>query len=102
VKNLHKVAYWILFDFRASVGMWLLSRALDWMPRSFSLSEGVARGVVEQTEYDRYAGYTTICGASPWPFERWREERKYLRAVRARPCKVRDTSHIYTLRETAL
>lgn len=87
MKNLIKSASWIVFDFRTLVGMRLLRWALAWMPRSFSLREGIARGIAEQEGYDRYCGYTLLCGAEPWPFDKWREVWRTMR-VRAEPKKL--------------
>lgn len=102
MKNLHKAAFWILFDFRTWIGMALLRRALRVLPATFSVREGIERGIAEQIEYERYAGYTMLCGVSPWTFERWREERKWLRTRRPNPCIVADRSRLYTVREFAL
>jgi hypothetical protein len=102
MQGFFKVAAWIIFDFRVQVSMWLLRKAVAWMPESFSMREGIQRGIAEQVPYDRYAAYTRICGHEPMPFESWRQVFRWLRTRPAERCKVRDTSHMFVVREHGL
>lgn len=97
--GLLKVASWIVFDFRVQVAMWLLRKAVAWMPETFSMRDGIKRGIAEQVHYDRYAAYTRICGHDPMPFDSWRQIFAWLRTRPAAHCRVRDTSHIFVVRE---
>ena len=68
-----KIIYWLWFDLRVSIAKWLLKRAVRCMPASAaSLREAMARGMRQQEQYERYAGYTRLCGCEPWTFEMWR------------------------------
>ena len=91
---------WCWFDLRSAVGEWFLGKALRFMPASYSVREGIERGLREQRAYDRYAGYTLACGGAPWSFEKWREAYRWIHMARpASRCAVRDTSHIHLIRE---
>lgn len=102
VKNLLKFAGCMLFDFRCSLGMTMLRYVLRILPIGFSMREGISRGMADQVEYDRYAAYCSI-QREPHPLDlaRWRAHREWMRTRPGGKCKVRDTSHMYAVRETA-
>jgi hypothetical protein len=96
-----KAIFWWWFDLRCSVAGWFMRRALAVMPRTWSVRDGLLRGLAEQKAYDSYAGYTLLCGCEPWPFDKWREVARTMRTRPASRCRVHDTSCIHVVRETA-
>lgn len=72
----------LLCDLRTWIGMWLVSLAMLVLPRGASERSGIARGLDEQRQYDRYEAYCLALNSCPVGFQRWREQHGWLRAVK--------------------
>lgn len=90
----------IRFDLHCWLGLWLFEIALRFMPPGFSTRQGIQRGIYEQGQYDRYYGFTVVCGGAPLPFQEWRQQYAWLRTRPANQCKVRDKYAHMVIRET--
>lgn len=70
----------LIFDVRQALASWPLRWALALLPRRSPIREGIARGLQEQCDYERYRAFARIAmDWSPLPFPRWREVRHTLR-----------------------
>jgi hypothetical protein len=63
---------------RESIGSKLLAWAMAILPRDTCYFIGGRRGIEEQREYERYEGLTLLFGGQVLPFDRWREQWRWL------------------------
>lgn len=100
--NIFLAAHWIVFDFRCTVGLWLLRRAMRWMPNEWSMRQAVDRGIGERVVYDRYAAYCRVMNQQPLPFPRWREQYQWMKTRPAGKSKVVDRYRRLIVRESEI
>ena len=63
---------------RHRIGGRLLAWALATLPCDSSEFIGCRRGLAEQRDYDRYEGYTRLLAGDVLPFDRWREQWRWI------------------------
>lgn len=68
---------------------------MECLPFDCSEFIGIRRGLAEQREYDRYEGWTLLCGGELLPFDRWREQWRWISQRKVfGPVPIRSTARV--------